>query len=143
VIKPGTVVNAPVSQIDYYATILDYLGIKGPQSEGRSLRPLVEGKEDGKDRIAVSEWARGNVPGYMAFDGRWKLMFGRTADSPSLDALYDLKTDPLELTNLIGHNPNREKYRAHAERMKRLLVAWLEGVKSPAAEQVKARRITN
>ena len=28
----------------------------------------------------------------MAFDGRWKLMFGRTADSPALDALYDLKS---------------------------------------------------
>jgi len=141
VIKPGTVVTAPVSHIDCYATILDYLGIIGPQSEGRSLRPLIEGKEDGKNRVAVSEWARGSVPGYMAFDGRWKLMFGRTAAAPSLDALYDLKDDPQEITNLIGHNPAREKHRAQAERMKALLVAWLEKVKSPSLEDVRARPV--
>jgi arylsulfatase A-like enzyme len=139
VIKAGTVVTAPVSHIDYYATILDYLGTAGPQSEGRSLRPLIEGKDNGKDRIAVSEWARGNVPGYMAVDGRWKLLFGRTADSTALDALYDLKDDPQELTNLIGNNPDREKYRTQAERMKALLVAWLDRVKSPNAGAVKAR----
>lgn len=141
VIKAGTVVAAPVSQIDYYATILDYLGTAGPQSQGRSLRPLIEGKEDGKDRIAVSEWARPNMPGYMAFDGRWKLMFGRAAGSPALDALYDLKDDPQELTNLIGHNPDRERHRADAERMKGLLVAWLEHIKAPGASQVKARPV--
>jgi arylsulfatase A-like enzyme len=138
IIKAGTVVTAPVSHIDYYATVLDYLAMQGPPSEGRSLRPLIEGKGE-LDRIAVSEWARGNVPGYMAFDGRWKLMFGRSADALSLDALYDLKSDPPELTNLIGSNPDRERYRAQAERMKGFLVAWLERTKSPNLEQVKAR----
>ena len=141
VIKAGTVVTAPVSHVDYYATILDYLGVTGPASEGRSLRPLVEGKEDGKDRIAVSEWTKGNVPGYMAFDGRWKLMFGRSADAASLDALYDLKADPQEMTNLLGRNPDREQHRAQAERMKGLLVAWLEHTKSPNLESVKARPV--
>ena len=141
IIKPGTVVNAPVSHIDYYATILDYLETAGPHSEGRSLRPLLEGKENGKDWIAVSEWPRGNVPGYMVFDGRWKLMFGRTAASPAIDALYDLKGDPQELNNLLGSNPGREQYRAEAERMKGLLVAWLERAKSPNLAQVKARTV--
>ena len=141
VIKPGTVVTAPVSQIDYYATILDYLGVAAPPTQGRSLRPLVEGKDEGKERIAFSEWARGNVPGFMAFDGRWKLMFGRTTDSPSLDALYDLKQDPGEVNNLLGRNPDQEKYRHQAERMKALLVAWLERVKSPSLESVKARPV--
>ena len=141
VIKPGTVVTAPVSQLDYYATILDYLEAKGPESQGWSLRPLIEGKEDGKDRIAVSEWAKGNVPGFMAFDGRWKLMIARSADSPSLDALYDLKNDPLELVNLLGHNPDRAKYRPEAERMRKLLVAWLERVKSACLEQVRQRSL--
>ena len=141
IIKAGTVVTAPVSQMDYYATILDYLGGSGPVSEGRSLRPLIEGKEDGKDRVAVSEWAKGNVPGYMVFDGRWKLMFGRSAETRSPDALYDLQRDPLELTNLFGNNPDREQYRAQAERLKGLLVAWLQRAKSPNLEQIKARPI--
>ena len=141
VIPAGTVVKAPVAQIDYCSTILDYLGVSGPPTEGSSLRPLVEGKDDRKDQIAVSEWAKGPVPGYMACDGRWKLMFGRSADAPSLDALYDLKTDPQELNNLLGHNADREQHRAEAERMKQLLVRWLEKVKSPELKNVKARPV--
>ena len=75
----------------------------------------------------------------MAFDGRWKFMFGQSAAAPSLDALYDLQNDPDEITNLIGRNPDRQKYRTEAERMKHLLVAWLTRVKSPHLEAVNAR----
>lgn len=77
----------------------------------------------------------------MIFDGRWKLMFGQTSDASSLDALYDLKSDPEEVNNLIGKNPEREKYRAEAERMKGLLVEWLARVQSPSLEGVKARPV--
>ena len=81
--------------------------------------------------------------GFMIFDGRWKYMCGRTADAPSLDALYDLKNDPLELNNLIGQNPDREKHRTEAMRMKGLPVEWLARVGSPHLETVKARPLFN
>jgi hypothetical protein len=68
-------------------------------------------------------------------------MFGRSTAAISLDALYDLQADPQEMTNLIGRNPDREKHRAQAERMKGLLVAWLERTKSPNLEHVKARPV--
>lgn len=139
VIPAGKVVEAPAAQIDLFATILDYLGQPGHASEGQSLRPLVEGKDDGAGHVAVSEWHATRVPGFMVFDGRWKLMFGQSASAPSLDGLYDLENDPNEVTNLIGRNPNRETYRAEAERMKGLLVAWLTRVNSPYLEGVKAR----
>ncbi|HPA17779.1 MAG TPA: sulfatase-like hydrolase/transferase [Verrucomicrobiae bacterium] len=142
VIPAGTVVKTPAAQIDLFATILDYLGQPGHASEGRSLRPLIEGKDDGEARIAVSEWHSTHFPGFMVFDGRWKLMFGQTADAKSLDALYDLQNDPNEITNLIGRNPERQKHCAEAERMKALLVDWLARVKSPYLEGVKARPIT-
>jgi hypothetical protein len=77
----------------------------------------------------------------MVFDGRWKLMFGRTKTATSLDALYDLKNDPEEVNNFIGKNPEHEKYRAEAERMKGLLVEWLTRVQSPSLESVKARSV--
>jgi arylsulfatase A-like enzyme len=141
VIPAGTVVKAPVAQLDYFSTILDYLGQPGHESEGRDLRPLIEGREGGKDRVAVSEWPSPAIPGYMVCDGRWKLMFGRAANARSLDALYDLQTDPEELNNLLGNNPEREKYRAEGERMKGLLVAWLEHLKSSHTEDVKARPV--
>jgi hypothetical protein len=77
----------------------------------------------------------------MVFDGRWKLLFGRAADARSLDALYDLQNDPDEVKNLIGNNPDREQHRAEAERMKGVLLTWLEHVKSSRVEDVKARPV--
>lgn len=139
VIPPNTVIKAPASHIDLFPTILDYCGKPGHESEGRSLRPLIEGSEDGKVRIAVSEWPATKVPGFMVCDGRWKLLYGRAANAPSLDALYDLQTDPQELNNLIGNNPDREQHRIEAGRMKGLLVEWLMHVKSPHLESVRAR----
>jgi len=143
VIPAGTVIQIPSSHLDLFSTILDYCGQTGHVSEGDSLRPLIEGKKDGKGRVVVSEWNSKTVPGFMVFDGRWKFMCGQTADAPSLDALYDLKKDPQELNNLIGRNPDREKHRADALRMKGLLVEWLTRVKSPHLESVKARPLFN
>ena len=143
VILAGTVIETPSSQLDLFPTILDYCGQTGHASEGDSLRQFISGKESGPGRVVVSEWNSQTVPGYMIFDGRWKFMCGQTADAPSLDALYDLKNDPQELNNLIGRNPDREKHRAEAKRMKDLLVEWLTRVKSPHLETVKARPLFN
>jgi arylsulfatase A-like enzyme len=139
VIPASTVVSAPTSHLDLFATILDYCGQIAPESEGCSLRPLVDGKEKGQDRVVVSEWSSKTVPGFMVFDGRWKFMYGRSADATSLDALYDLENDPQEVNNLIGRNPDREKYRTETTRMKELLIRYLERVKSPNLGSVKDR----
>ena len=139
-IPAGAVVSAPVSHRDLYATILDYCGQSGPPSEGTSLRGLIEGKDSGKDRFVVSEWNSTSCPNFIVCDGRWKLLRA-PAEANSLNALYDLKNDPHEVNNLIGCNPDWEKHRGEAERLKGLLVSWLEQVKSPRLESVKARQI--
>jgi arylsulfatase A-like enzyme len=139
VIPANTVIRAPASHLDLFPTILDYCGQPAHPSVGSSLRPLVEGKDGGTGRVAISEWNSNHVPGFMVFDGRWKLMYGRAANASSLDALYDLKNDPQEMSNLIGKNPDREKYRAETTRIKGLLVDWLTRVKSPSLDSVKAR----
>jgi arylsulfatase A-like enzyme len=136
VIPANTVIDAPTTHLDLFPTILDYCGQAGHACAGRSLRPLVEGKDDGKGWVAVSEWNSTKVPGFMVFDGRWKYMCGRTADAPSRDALYDLENDPNEMENLIGKG---SKYRDEEKRMRGLLIEWLERVKSPCLESVKAR----
>lgn len=141
VIAPNSVIKAPTSHLDLFPTILDYLGRAGHESHGQSLRALIEGRENGKDRVVVSEWPSKAVPAFMVFDGRWKLMFGATPEARSLDALYDLQSDPQELNNLIGHNPARGQYRAEAERMKSRLVTWLEQTKSKQLDGVKARPV--
>ncbi|MCA9412921.1 MAG: hypothetical protein KC944_17025, partial [Candidatus Omnitrophica bacterium] len=80
-------------------------------------------------------------PGYMVYDGRWKLMFGRTADMPSLDGLYDLESDPLEIDNLIGRNPKRFEYKTQAERLKSMLVDWMAKVEDPNLKSIKLRPV--
>ena len=140
-IPAGTVVDAPVTTLDLFATILDYCGIATPESESQTLRPLIDGTSDGAGRFAVSEWPGKVVPGFMVVDGRWKLLFGRAADARSLDALYDLKRDPDELHNLLADAAEWERHRAVAERLKERLVGWLRRVKSPHLDAVKARAI--
>jgi arylsulfatase A-like enzyme len=136
------VVKAPVSHLDLFATILDYCGITAPESEGESLRALVDGTSDGAGRFVVSEWQSTAFPGFMVFDGRWKLLFGRAENARSLDALYDLNNDPNELHNLLADKLDWEQHRRQAERLKRLLVSWLQRVRSPHLDSVEARAIT-
>ncbi|CAN5660943.1 sulfatase [soil metagenome] len=141
VIKPNTVVTAPAGHIDLFPTILDYLERPGHESHGQSLRPLIEGRNTGKDRVAVSEWPANALPGFMVCDGRYKFMFASKSGSRALDALYDLQNDPEELNNLIGKNPERATHRIEAERMKSLLMTWLERTKSQQIEDVRKRPV--
>ena len=141
VIPEGKVVDAPVAQIDLFSTILDYCGFAGHESEGATLRPLIEGKDDPAHHVVFSEWGGAAVPGYMVFDGRWKLMFGRGLTARARDGLFDLQTDPNELKNLLANEADRTANKEVAERLKQSLVDWLERVKSPHLEEVRARPV--
>jgi arylsulfatase A-like enzyme len=61
-IKPGAVVKDPVSGLDLFATILDYLGVQAPARDGDSLRPLIEGRGKAGPDYRVAEWGTRNVP---------------------------------------------------------------------------------
>jgi arylsulfatase A-like enzyme len=142
-IKPGTVVDAPVSQIDLFATILDYLGAGLHPSDGASLRRFIEGKASGDEAYAVSEWNwRGPVqPNLMVRTKRWKFFCPNTADSRVMNVLCDLENDPHEMSNLLGRNPHKKQHLAQGEKMKALLVEWLKAVDSPHHAEVKRREI--
>jgi arylsulfatase A-like enzyme len=138
----GTVVDTAVSQLDLFATILDYLGAGHEPSDGTSLRPVIEGGQAATTAV-VSEWDwhGDSQPNFMVCDGRWKFYCPYTAESHTLNVLCDLESDPHELVNLIGLNPERERWEAQAEHMKRLLVAWLEAHGSRHTEGVRARPV--
>ena len=66
------------------------------------------------------------------------------ADSPesrAVDALFDMRTDPYEMRNLLGDPGDRASYKGRADEMKQRLIAWLERVHSPALADVKARKV--
>ncbi len=133
-IKPGTVVDSPVSTMDLFATILDYMGVDAPRREGYSLRGT-------SPDFRVSEWAGANVPNFMARTRDWKLIMAKNPASKAVDALYNLKEDPYEMKNLLGEPADRARYRKQADELKDRLLAWLALANSPLANEVKERKL--
>jgi arylsulfatase A-like enzyme len=102
-IKPGSVSDAMVLNIDYAPTILDLAGVKVPaQMQGRNLVPLFAGKTDG--------WREGFFYEYF-YENRFKtptIIAYRTATAKLVTypghedwtELFDLATDPFEMKSL-------------------------------------------
>ncbi len=134
VIPAGKKVDTAVSHHDIFATIMDYTGMKIPVNDGRSLRNLINGKKDAID-YAVSTWGAINNGGpFMIRKGDWKmivyLQMGEKRQK-NINALYNLKSDPLEMNNLIGSNPDKAKYTDVATELKQTLKNWMIKTKTP------------
>jgi arylsulfatase A-like enzyme len=140
-IKPGVTIPTPVSTMDLFATLLDYLGSAAPQREGYSLRPLLGAQGESLPDYRVSEWAGENVPNFMVRTQDWKLIMAKNPASRAQDALFHLKEDPYEMTNLLGEPPDRLKYRKQADEMKDRLLSWLGRAGSPFAAGVRDRKL--
>jgi arylsulfatase A-like enzyme len=143
-IKKETVVDNYITNLDLFSTILDYSGVgKKIKSDGRSLRDLIEnGKTDRPDYI-VSEWNfRGDeISNYMVLHEGWKLLVPYSESSKVINAMYDMNTDPYEMKNLLGSNPENEKYIDKAEELRGYLLEWLKKNNSKHYDGVKSRRI--
>ncbi len=139
IIPAKTKVNTPVSHLDLFATILDYTGMKIPENDGRSLRALIDGKNDPVD-YAVSVWGQINNGGpFLLRKGDWKLIVYLQMDEKNqrnTSALYNLKTDPLEMNNLIGSNPEKVKYEKVTGELKNTLRNWMIKTKTPYLSQL-------
>ena len=97
--------------IDVPATILDYAGVKIPETyQGKSLVPIVSGKEKSlhRDTILIEHlWEFENIPPSEGVrTAEWKYM--RYINDKSSEELYNLKDDPKEINNL-AKNPKFEK----------------------------------
>jgi len=142
-IKSNTTVNGYVSLVDLFATIMDYLKIKEHKSDGNSLRGLIEGTDSEHGKYAVTEWDyRGDVsPNYMIIKDGWKMIIPYSVTSEVINALYDLNTDPHEMNNLIGKNPNRHRYAEKTEKLRACLLEWLKKNGSNHYEGVRKRKL--
>ena len=120
-IKPGTQVDAMVTNLDFPELILDYAGVAIPENmQGRSFRPLLAGNPTPKDwrtSMYYQYWMQfepSAVPAHLGVRTEdYKLIFfyghglglEGTTDSwqtPVTWELYDLKKDPKELNNIYG-----------------------------------------
>ncbi|RMD76073.1 MAG: DUF229 domain-containing protein, partial [Lentisphaerae bacterium] len=141
VIPAGRRIKTPVSHIDIAPTILDYLAMPTPKTDGRSLRPLINGERDDLD-FAVSFWGNTRIGGpFMICDGEWKLIVyapEKKSDKVPVNALYNLKNDPHEMNNLIGNNPKRKHYLPEAMRLKKRLETWMARRHDPYLRHLQA-----
>jgi arylsulfatase A-like enzyme len=125
-IKPGTKVKAPVSNIDLFATILDYLDIPTHHSDGRSLRGLIEGTTD-ENTYVVTEWLSDlqGKPSHMVVKGGWKLMLPDPSAKKLKKALYNLNDDPHELRNLLANNSDPRNYAVKVTELETCFQEWM------------------
>ncbi len=117
-IRPGTVVSVPTQAIDLFPTLLELAGVPVPaQSQGRSLRGLLDGSDDGHDRAAFSALAdytftSVTVPG-------WKFILNNASGHRQL---FDLQADPNETHDLAGAQPDL------AQRLAEQTQTWMKAV---------------
>jgi len=141
-IPAGKRIHVPISLIDVRPTIDDYFNLPETRVDGKSLRPFIEDTYN-KNEIyfAVSEWYNDKIPGFMIRTDNHKLMIAHSAETKNsaIDGFYNLKSDSLELTNLLKLSPIPQSEKDKAQELKVLLLQWLKRVNSPYYYSVKAR----
>ncbi len=143
VVKPGTEIAEPVSNIDTFASVLGMLGVAVPDAanglkhQGADFSPLLRGQNvPWRDAIFgqydLHNGGQANMR--MVRAGGWKLV--RHHLTNGLDELYDLDGDPDERTNLFA----RPELRARRDELQSRLTAWQRSIGDPilAIEKVAA-----
>lgn len=103
---PAGRIDAPVSNMDVTPTLCDLAGIDiaaiMPWTDGQSLKPLLDGGE--RTAPVLMEYAAegSQAPLVAIRDGKYKFVHCEI-DPPQL---FDLQSDPLELTNLAADPAN-------------------------------------
>ncbi|MGR5063538.1 sulfatase family protein [Photobacterium sp. DNB22_13_2] len=114
VIKPGTVIDGLVQNIDYAPTFMQLAGLETPSDvHGKSLLPLLSGQGESGWRDALY-YHYYEFPGfhdvarhYGVSDGRFKLIHFYNPDDQW--EFYDLEADPSEMVNAIDDPRYKEE----------------------------------
>jgi choline-sulfatase len=94
-------IDAHVMNMDIFPTLCEMCDIPVPENlSGSSLLNLMQGKEDSKERIAISENYRGDADSFMVRKGDWKYCWYEN----SKEQLFNLTKDSKELNNLIDNS---------------------------------------
>lgn len=148
-VKAGTTVDAIINNTDFAPTLLAFAGVKVPETmQGGSFKPMLEGKPtpaDWRTATYYRYWmhmAHHDNPAHLGIrtrDHKLIYFYGDPLDAkgavkektPPHWELYDLKTDPHEMTNLVDD-------RGYAEIVKKLK-AELEILQGQVGDAVPIR----
>lgn len=125
-IKPGTTIDQFALGIDIAPTLLELGGAPVSQKmDGRSLVPLLRGeKVEWRNSFLIEYYTDKVFPrvanmGYQAVrTSRWKMI--HYVDLDAMDELYDLRSDPFELKNVIGMPGTQKPFERLSKEINRL-----------------------
>lgn len=123
--SPGRTITLDALNIDVAPTILDLATVPVPPAiQGRSLRPLLEGRTVPWREDFFYEYfherAAPHVPTLFAVRSpRWKYV--EVSAYPGMNQLYDLKADPSELHNLVRDPSAAKPLRRMQARLRALM----------------------
>lgn len=109
--RPGTVVRAPVSQLDLYPTLAELAGVKAPANlQGQSLVPLLRNPDIPGRGWALTQVTRGGgtnrYSGYSLRTARWR--YTEWDEGRQGRQLYDHDNDSREQRNLAADPAHAE-----------------------------------
>jgi len=133
-IKPNQRIDRFVANVDMAPSILDFCGVKAPRPmQGRSWRPLTEGKRPGwRDSfVYTNHGATADKPVVKALrTDRYTLILNLFPKDKT--ELYDLRADPQQMKNLALETGNAELVAA----LTRKLVEEMKKIEDPAVSAV-------
>jgi arylsulfatase A-like enzyme len=113
--------QALVYLMDLFPTFCDFGGARVPDGvEGRSLRPLLEGRQTRLREVLYTGYLRCQR---AIRDDRWKLIRYPLVDRTQL---FDLQTDPRELNNLAGQSGYASRVAAMMALLEREMRAYAD-----------------
>ncbi len=125
-VKPGTISATQTLGTDHYPTILGMLDVKLPAEvkiDGISYLPALNGKDSKRAPLFFHSplgrpTSTGDHPASSIIDGDWKLIqiHPRPDLKEPLYELYNIKTDPGELSNVVA------KEKATFDHLRKLLI---------------------
>jgi len=136
-IAPGTVLDLPVSNLDWYPSLLSLTGIAPPNGEtirGRNISGTLLGDKADWPDVCYGEYSthhQSRTHMRMIRTSNWKLV--RDFLNPERDELFDLKNDPAESRNVVAVKKNA----AVVKKLHGMIVARMREVKDPVLKQVK------
>lgn len=131
VVRPGTKLDALVSNIDTFATVLGMLDVPPPKDyrqHGKDFAPLLRGHAIAwRDAVfAQYDLHNGDKAHMRTIRGeRWHLVRQYLGNQP--DELFDLQNDPDEMTNLY----NDARHRETRDQLQRRLDEWMRSLDDP------------
>lgn len=131
VVRPGTVIDDVVSNVDTFASVLGMLGVSMPadvKQNGVDWSPILRGqKNPARDALFGQYDLHNGGLAYMRMirTDQWKLV--RFYRSNMQDELYDLRGDPGERTNRYN-DPSAADVR---DGLQRRLENWMRSIDDP------------